>query len=874
MVIFGDYEGKLVGEMTEDELLVYANDAFIFNASNIIKYNSPYAYNDFLKEYEPIAKAIEHRLQLHIEYDYLNEEYYSLLACRQCIEYMKSVIQQYLNDELQYYKKVSTFSEEWNKIVSLSKKEQKEWVRGEYSKAESFITYAKRMFPFRNNDQIQKWDKYHSYYRAIIYLAYTLGGNRYFTWETHDISIIEDLYTLYLNQEVNNVTKITLYSTQEDGVDKGLIDNLLSTNISINKKEIAVPSDEVNNILDDKSCVCATVDFLLFKGGRWSSVAAFVSYLAHMLFSDGDEAKVVLNDGDINDYEDDTYSELSIDGYFQISNRYYQFYAEKQNSPFDNIKYRNIRVYISSMSNTEDGDQLNKALMMIEPWRFDNIFTNRICNYTDIRVGHKSGVANPNKSILLLSVLQSIQQGLLTSNKLRPSQDMSNLFMNNWNKYVHGDTYKPLFADTFYRLKSEPFWMLAFHSGDIDGSKLQSKQITLKDFEQQYAYAVINNIDFEMMKNSPLQSLISDILLRIMECEEAKYQKSFNEVLKDAKVREKHKNNISLATYPIPEGTKEINAEAYNSRLDIEDLVIPEGVKVIGRQAFAECRNIRTIVFPSTLISIEDEAFLRCSSLREISLTDNLKKIGASAFEDCVCLSQISLPISLRTIGAHAFKSCVSLKSVVIPQRVRGTGEGAFEGCKSLVDLTITEGVQQIDRESFMGCKSLTQVTIPASVHWVGGSPFKKTSIIRLKYAEGNTYCYLNPYRGIPSLKEIYIPASCVGISSPFIMSSMKPNEFIIDEHNKTFKYIDGVLYNVANKELVYCRKDKQSVDVVQGTQIIGTYAFANCGILQKINLPDSIIEVNEYAFLNCYELEIINSPSKRIINKIKKLIV
>jgi hypothetical protein len=53
-----------------------------------------------------------------------------------------------------------------------------------------------------------------------------------------------------------------------------------------------------------------------------------------------------------------------------------------------------------------------------------------------------------------------------------------------------------------------------------------------------------------------------------------------------------------------------------------------------------------------------------------------------------------------------------------------------------------------------------------------------------------------------------------------------------------------------------------KTVTILNGVKVIGAEAFQACNELHSVNLPDSLIEIEEYAFGGCYQLKEISIPS------------
>lgn len=81
---------------------------------------------------------------------------------------------------------------------------------------------------------------------------------------------------------------------------------------------------------------------------------------------------------------------------------------------------------------------------------------------------------------------------------------------------------------------------------------------------------------------------------------------------------------------------------------------IPDGVKQIGAEAFKGNTRITGVILPSSVTVIGEDAFAGCSSLTSISGGDYLEEIRDRAFEGCP-LSTVKIPAYVKKIGLRAF---------------------------------------------------------------------------------------------------------------------------------------------------------------------------------------------------------------------------
>ena len=354
------------------------------------------------------------------------------------------------------------------------------------------------------------------------------------------------------------------------------------------------------------------------------------------------------------------------------------------------------------------------------------------------------------------------------------------------------------------------------------------------------------------------------------------------------------------ATYEIPgeiDGKKvvRIGNSAFIDCTELTSVTIPDGVTSIDEAAFLCCTSLTSVTIPDSVTSIKSKAFFNCTSLKSVTIPASVTNINIGDYalgyyeiyntdscewemykvdgfkinyvkntyghmyafkngftdEACLLTNELddgTLEITkyagnsatcvipgeidgkkVTEIGDSTFKGCTELTSITIPDGVTGIGNNAFSGCTSLETVTIPASVTYVRDSAFYGCTSLKSVTIPESVTYIGGYAFAE--------------CY--------SLKYADIPANVSGIGlSPFCNCRSLEN-INIDEANKWYTTVDGVLYDKDKTELInYPAGKKDSSYVIpEGIRTIREKAFYGCLNLCELAIPDSVTEIESGAF-------------------------
>ena len=111
------------------------------------------------------------------------------------------------------------------------------------------------------------------------------------------------------------------------------------------------------------------------------------------------------------------------------------------------------------------------------------------------------------------------------------------------------------------------------------------------------------------------------------------------------------------------------------------------------------------------------------------------------------------------------------------------------------------------------------------------------------------------------SVTSITIPDSVTSIKCKFYDCTNLANIYV-DENNKNYCSVDGVLYNKNKSELVkYPQGKKGEYIIPDSVTSIGNCAFEDCANLTSITIPDSVTSIGNWAFCDCENLTSVNIP-------------
>ena len=275
----------------------------------------------------------------------------------------------------------------------------------------------------------------------------------------------------------------------------------------------------------------------------------------------------------------------------------------------------------------------------------------------------------------------------------------------------------------------------------------------------------------------------------------------------------------------------------------IKNVAISNSVTSIGDYAFRGCSGLTSVAIPNSVTSIGDGAFGGCNLLK-YNVKNNINYLGNEENSYFAAISAVDKSLSsyvidnsAKIISDSVFKGNENLTSIIIGNSVTYIGSSAFYDCKGLTGITMPDGVTTIGSSAFSGCSGLTNVIIPDSV----------TSI---------DYYAFYDCSGLTSVNYLGTIDQWVGInfsgfySNPlYCAKELYINNELVTEVNLT----------TATKISAYAFAGcggLTSIIIPDSVTTIEASAFAYCGRLTSVTIPDSVMSIGDYAFSGCSGLK------------------
>lgn len=382
---------------------------------------------------------------------------------------------------------------------------------------------------------------------------------------------------------------------------------------------------------------------------------------------------------------------------------------------------------------------------------------------------------------------------------------------------------------------------------------------------------------------------------------------------------------VSLSDVNFPAGTVSIDSYAFYDCDSLEKIELPTQVKYVSSYAFAACDNIVSVVFDSDVESISAYAFSDLPKLKYIDFSsgnatrskamlvgsNNVEEIklncdGELRFTDLWGTSSPKVPQSLKKVtvsntkelNSYYFANCEWIEEIVLSEGLETIGYHAFPYCYSLKSVSLPSTLTAINGYAFEMSLSLQEIVVPDSVEYIGYYAFCPKIIVKLKSAQRkdgwhencfyyNTVIYDCDNNDLSEEGEIIV------VQDGFDFLIKDGEAKLHSGHGEIGKDItvpetveyDGKQYPVtAIKGYAFSDTDIESIVMPSSVQYIGTYSFSHCydlksvtmpGVeiiyfhafgyctaLENIELPETLMRINQYAFSGCESLTDIVIPS------------
>ena len=186
-------------------------------------------------------------------------------------------------------------------------------------------------------------------------------------------------------------------------------------------------------------------------------------------------------------------------------------------------------------------------------------------------------------------------------------------------------------------------------------------------------------------------------------------------------------------------------------------------------------------------------------------------------------------------------------ETLEIPDEIDGyslysIGADAFAGSEMLISAVLPEGVQEIGENAFRNCANLKYIELPSSLVTINYGAFADCDITGIVKLGSNFTSALIPAEGEDG--EMF--------TAPFD-NNPHLTGFEIDEENKDFLTVDGVIFSKDGTRLIHYPQYRPGTSYIipDGVDVIEAYSFSGTANLEQVVMPVSVRTIGRNAFEN-----------------------
>ena len=328
-----------------------------------------------------------------------------------------------------------------------------------------------------------------------------------------------------------------------------------------------------------------------------------------------------------------------------------------------------------------------------------------------------------------------------------------------------------------------------------------------------------------------------------------------------------------VLTYVLPATVETIGELAFYD-LPLAALYLPEGLKRIDTMAIMRNWWMTDIYsYESSTAKDGETGFSAIAKLKGVykSLPEELEYIGSDAMSYNRVCNYLRIPSSVKYIGHHAFWDTV--------EKSGDTFNGYFK-----VNISMTEeeyknieigdqcfpeydnGLLDKKVELIFGAEKIYEEPITLTEKEDGTAELtafaNRTNAKELKIdkIDGKVITSIarHPFKWDSKVETVYIGKDVAELRGESFVNLRGLKEFVVDENNKNFTAVDGVLYTRDMKTLLCCPKAYEGgkeFTVPESVEVISRSAFSDCRF-EKIILPEGLKRIESMAFLKAEALK------------------
>ena len=328
-----------------------------------------------------------------------------------------------------------------------------------------------------------------------------------------------------------------------------------------------------------------------------------------------------------------------------------------------------------------------------------------------------------------------------------------------------------------------------------------------------------------------------------------------------------------VLTYVLPATVETIGELAFYD-LPLAALYMPEGLKRIETMAIMRNWWMTDIYsYESSTAKDGETGFTAIAKLKGVykSLPDGLEYIGSDAMSYNRTCNYLRIPSSVTYIGHHAFwdtvekngdnwngyfKVYVSMTEEEFKNNVNAGNQCFPEYDSGLLDkkVEVIYGAEKVYDDAFT-----TAEKEDGSVELVAATNRDNAKELKIDIIDGKAVTSIahHPFKWDRYIETVYIGKDVENLYGESFVNLRALKKFVVDEKNKNFCAVDGILYTKDMKTLLCVPKayEGREFTVPATVEVISRSAFSDCKF-EKIALPEGLKRIESMAFLKAEALK------------------
>lgn len=305
----------------------------------------------------------------------------------------------------------------------------------------------------------------------------------------------------------------------------------------------------------------------------------------------------------------------------------------------------------------------------------------------------------------------------------------------------------------------------------------------------------------------------------------------------------------------------DLNSKLNDEYASIETVVLTEGVKKIESQSFLDFKPLKQLILPASLSEIEGHVFSGCNNLAKITVnpqnqhfvTDEKGVLFTKDMTELIVYppaipdETYTMPQTVTTIRSNAFHICESLKNLHMSAKLSGNFTHWFYCCDNLEKVTFPPD----SRNFFCDEQGIVYTVDTKEIVFV------PSDLKTLKFPENADSFINHAVINNELITEIVLTETTSNIVE-YLYQFPNLKKITVNEQNKNFSSLDGVLYNKDKTELLWYppKKSEKNFTVPDTVESI---SFIRGELLENLIISDSVKIIDNSAFYPCKSLKYVH---------------